>query len=67
MFPNNSWFILFFFRNPKRDILTDELSLVSPADGVVMDVERVFEDHRTWGGEAATKAYVQGKPSCPPP
>jgi len=37
-------FILFFFRNPNRDIPTDELSLVSPADGVVMDVERVFED-----------------------
>ena len=37
-------FIAFFFRNPERDIPTDELSLVSPADGVVMDVERVFED-----------------------
>lgn len=33
-----------FFRNPERDISTDELMLVSPADGVVMDVERVFED-----------------------
>ena len=37
-------FIAFFFRNPERDIPTDEFSLVSPADGVVMDVERVFED-----------------------
>lgn len=37
-------FILFFFRNPERDISTDELTLVSPADGVVMEVERVFED-----------------------
>ena len=37
-------FIIFFFRNPERDIPTDELTLVSPADGVVMDVERVFED-----------------------
>ena len=37
-------FILYFFRNPQRDISTDELMLVSPADGVVMDVERVFED-----------------------
>ncbi len=37
-------FVLFFFRNPERDIPTDELMLVSPADGVVMDVERVFED-----------------------
>lgn len=37
-------FILYFFRNPERDISMDELMLVSPADGVVMDVERVFED-----------------------
>lgn len=37
-------FVLYFFRNPERAIPTDELTLVSPADGVVMDVERVFED-----------------------
>lgn len=37
-------FVLFFFRNPKRNILAEESSLVSPADGVVMDVEKVFED-----------------------
>lgn len=37
-------FVLFFFRNPERLIPVDELSLVSPADGVVMDVERVYED-----------------------
>lgn len=37
-------FVLYFFRNPERTIPTDELTLVSPADGVVMDVERVFED-----------------------
>jgi len=37
-------FISYFFRNPERTIPTDELTLVSPADGVVMDVERVFED-----------------------
>jgi len=37
-------FVLFFFRNPERQVPMDELTLVSPADGVVMDVERVFED-----------------------
>lgn len=37
-------FVLFFFRNPERQIPEDELTLVSPADGVVMDVERVYED-----------------------
>jgi phosphatidylserine decarboxylase len=37
-------FVLFFFRNPERIIPDAELGLVSPADGVVMDVERVYED-----------------------
>jgi len=37
-------FVLYFFRNPERTIPSDELTLVSPADGVVMDVERVYED-----------------------
>lgn len=37
-------FVLFFFRNPERIIPGDEMSLVSPADGVVMDIERVYED-----------------------
>lgn len=37
-------FIAFFFRNPERAIPKDELTLVSPADGVVMDIDRVFED-----------------------
>jgi len=45
------FFILFFFRNPERDIPTDELTLVSPADGVVLDVERVLED-QFLGGES---------------
>lgn len=38
------FFVAFFFRNPERAIPSDELTLVSPADGVVMDIERVFED-----------------------
>ena len=43
-------FVAFFFRNPERAIPEDELTLVSPADGVVMDVETVFED-RFFQGE----------------
>lgn len=38
-------FVLYFFRNPERQIPSGEMTLVSPADGVVMDVERVFEEH----------------------
>lgn len=37
-------FVLYFFRNPKRSIPEDPFTLVSPVDGVVKDVERVFEE-----------------------
>ncbi len=51
-------FVLFFFRNPNRDILPDELSLVSPADGVVMDVERVFEDQFLNGESIRVRIFL---------
>ncbi|MGI6120330.1 MAG: phosphatidylserine decarboxylase family protein [Desulfosporosinus sp.] len=51
-------FILFFFRNPERDIPMDELSLVSPADGVVMDVERVFEDQFINGESIRVRIFL---------
>ncbi|AHF06722.1 phosphatidylserine decarboxylase family protein [Desulfitobacterium metallireducens] len=44
-------FVLYFFRNPERKISSDPLTLVSPADGAVMDVERVFEE-RVLKGES---------------
>ena len=34
-------FVAFFFRNPKREIPSDPLVIVSPADGRVVKVERV--------------------------
>ncbi len=37
-------FMTFFFRNPKREIPTDESLLVSPADGKVMSVCEVYDD-----------------------
>lgn len=36
-------FTLWFFRNPRRAVPADPLALVSPADGKVLSVERVFE------------------------
>ncbi len=36
-------FTLWFFRNPRRAVPDDPLALVSPADGRVLSVERVFE------------------------
>lgn len=37
-------FILFFFRNPKRLIPAGENLILSPADGVIMEIDEVFED-----------------------
>jgi len=38
-------FILFFFRNPKRKIPSqDQNVILSPADGVILQVDEVFED-----------------------
>ena len=51
-------FISYFFRNPERDIPTDELMLVSPADGVVMDVERVFEDQFLNGESIRVRIFL---------
>lgn len=44
-------FVLNFFRDPERDIPTDEASIVSPADGRVIKVERVV-DKRFTGADA---------------
>lgn len=51
-------FVLFFFRNPQRNILAEEFSLVSPADGVVMDVERVFEDQFLNGESIRVRIFL---------
>jgi phosphatidylserine decarboxylase precursor-related protein len=51
-------FVLFFFRNPERIIPGDELSLVSPADGVVMDVERVYEDKFMLGESIRIRIFL---------
>jgi len=51
-------FVLFFFRNPKREVPIDELTLVSPADGVVMDVERVFEDQFLNGESIRVRIFL---------
>ncbi len=37
-------FVVWFFRDPERDIPTDPLAIVSPADGKVIKAERVREE-----------------------
>ncbi|HZK83733.1 MAG TPA: phosphatidylserine decarboxylase family protein [Desulfosporosinus sp.] len=51
-------FILFFFRNPEREISKDEFMLVSPVDGVVMDVERVIEDQFLNGESIRVRIFL---------
>lgn len=51
-------FILYFFRNPERKISDEPLTLVSPADGVVMDVERVFEDRFLKGESIRIRIFL---------
>ncbi len=38
-----SGFILFFFRDPKRDILHNPSGIISPSDGKVVNVEKISE------------------------
>ncbi|HMU97502.1 MAG TPA: phosphatidylserine decarboxylase family protein [Chitinophagales bacterium] len=37
------FFIFYFFRNPKRNILTDDNIIIAPADGKVVVMEEVYE------------------------
>lgn len=37
-------FILYFFRNPKREIPADQNLILSPADGVILQIDEVFEE-----------------------
>jgi phosphatidylserine decarboxylase len=36
-------FVTYFFRNPKRNIITDDNKIICPADGKVVVIEEVFE------------------------
>ena len=37
-------FVLYFFRNPKRNIITDDNKIIAPADGKVVVIEEVDVD-----------------------
>ena len=37
-------FVLYFFRNPKRNIITDDNKMIAPADGKVVVIEEVDVD-----------------------
>jgi len=37
-------FIMFFFRNPQRNVPSNERYILSPADGTIMAIDEVFED-----------------------
>lgn len=37
-------FTIYFFRNPKRDIPADDNLILSPADGVILGIDEVYEE-----------------------
>lgn len=49
-------FVVYFFRDPERNIPTDPLLVVSPADGKVMSVGPVPDEH--FMGETATRVTI---------
>lgn len=49
-------FVLFFFRNPKRVIPAGEGLVLSPADGVIMEIDTVQEEH--FIKDMATRVYI---------
>ena len=51
-------FVLYFFRNPERAVPPGDITLVSPADGVVMDVERVYEDRFLLGESVRIRIFL---------
>jgi len=51
-------FVAYFFRNPERDVPVEESILVSPADGVVMDVERVYEEQFIKGESIRIRIFL---------
>jgi phosphatidylserine decarboxylase len=40
-----TFFIVYFFRNPRREIPDNENAVVAPADGVIIYLGTAFEDH----------------------
>ena len=49
-------FFMFFFRNPERKVIFDDKLLLSPADGMVMGVEEIFDEE--FLQEPATKVTI---------
>ncbi|WP_019879669.1 phosphatidylserine decarboxylase family protein [Succinispira mobilis] len=49
-------FFMFFFRNPNRKVILDDKLLLSPADGMVMGVEDIYDEE--FLQEPATKVTI---------
>lgn len=49
-------FFTFFFRNPNRQVILDDNLLLSPADGMVMSVEDIYDEE--FLQEPATKVTI---------
>jgi len=38
-------FVLYFFRNPEREIPEDDKVILSPADGKIMEIKEIYDDN----------------------
>jgi len=51
-------FVLFFFRNPPRQIPEEETAVISPADGVVLEVTEVLENQYLKGPAVKVSIFL---------
>jgi len=51
-------FCVYFFRNPERRIAAQKGNVVAPADGRIMDVQEMVEDHYIHGNTVRVRIFL---------
>ena len=51
-------FVLFFFRNPKRNITTDYKHILSPADGTILEVKELTDNNYIKGNAIKISIFL---------
>ena len=51
-------FVLFFFRNPKRNIATDYKHILSPADGTILEVKELTDNNYIKGNAIKISIFL---------
>jgi len=53
-----TFFSIYFFRNPERQIASQKGNVVAPADGRIMDVQEMVEDHYIHGDTVRVRIFL---------